>query len=73
MSGLLSDLRSSWRLMGRYRHTSILILTTLTLEPGANVAIFTIARGVVMRPLTYDDPDRLVMSGPGARNAAFER
>jgi putative ABC transport system permease protein len=65
MSGLLSDLRSVRRLMSRYRSTSILILTTLTLGLGANVAIFTIARGVVLRPLPYDDPDRLVMIWAG--------
>ncbi len=65
MSGLLSDLRSAWRLMGRHRSTSGLTLITLGLGLGVNVAIFAIARGVVLRPLPYDDPDRLVMIWAG--------
>jgi putative ABC transport system permease protein len=66
MSGLLSDLRSAWRLMGRYRSTSILILLTLTLGLGVNVAVFAIARGIILRPLPYDEPDRLVMIWAGS-------
>ncbi|MBI4476320.1 MAG: ABC transporter permease, partial [Acidobacteria bacterium] len=61
MSGLLSDFRSSWRLLNRYRRTSLLIILTLSLGLGANVAIFTIARAVVLRPLPYHEPERLVL------------
>lgn len=61
MSGLLMDLRGAWRLLRRYRGTSLLILLTLALGLGANIAIFAAARGVLLRPLPYHDPDRLVM------------
>jgi putative ABC transport system permease protein len=61
MSGLMSDLRGAWRLLARYRGTSLLILLTLALGLGANAAIFAISRGVLLRPLPYDDPERLVL------------
>jgi putative ABC transport system permease protein len=61
MAGLLMDLRGAWRLLRRYRGTSLLILLTLALGLGANVAIFAAARGVLLRPLPYHEPDRLVM------------
>ncbi len=61
MSGLLSDLRGAWRLLCRYRGTSLLILLTLALGLGANAAIFAIGRGVLLRPLPYYDPERLVL------------
>jgi putative ABC transport system permease protein len=61
MSGLLNDWRGAWRLLNRYRGTSLLILLTLALGLGANVATFAIGRGVLLRPLPYEDPDRLVL------------
>jgi len=61
MAGLLMDLRRALRLLRRYRGTSLLILLTLALGLGANVAIFAAARGVLLRPLPYQEPDRLVM------------
>jgi putative ABC transport system permease protein len=61
MSGLVSDLRSAWRQLRRGRGTSLLILLTLALGLGANAAIFAIGRGVLLRPLPYSDPDRLVL------------
>jgi putative ABC transport system permease protein len=61
MAGLLNDLRGAWRLLYRYRGTSLVILLTLALGLGANIAIFAIGRGVLLRPLPYQDPDRLVM------------
>jgi putative ABC transport system permease protein len=71
MLGWLTDLRSGWRLLCRHRGTSLLIIATLALGFGANVSMFAMARGVLLRPLPYEDPDRLMFvwlgrSGPGA-------
>jgi len=56
---LWNDFRYSLRTLGRDRGFAIVALLTLALGIGANTAIFSIVDGVILRPLTYRDPDRL--------------
>lgn len=70
------DFTFAWRSLGRARGFTIAVVLTLALGIGANTAIFSVLRGVVLRPLPHQDGDRLMYlrqsaAGPGASNIAF--
>ena len=54
------DLRFAWRGFARTPGFLALAVATLALGIGANSAIFTVVDAVVLRPLPYPQPDRLV-------------
>ncbi len=73
---LLTDLRYALRSLARVKGLAVTVIATLALGIGANAAIFSVVRGVLLRPLVNQDADRLVylrQSAPGiaAENANF--
>lgn len=60
MSGLLADVRFAWRGFLARPSFSVVIVLTLALGIGANTAIFSAVHALLLRPLPFKDPDRLV-------------
>jgi putative ABC transport system permease protein len=72
----LQDLKVAVRSLSRAKGLTVTVILTLALGIGANAAIFTVVRGVLLRPLANRDEDRLIYirqsaQGIGAENAAF--
>src|ERR671911_2250674 len=72
----LRELKFAVRSLARAKGLSLTIVLTLALGIGANAAIFSVVRGVLLRPLVNRDEDRLIYirqsaPGLGAENTTF--
>jgi len=54
------DIRFGLKLLWREKAFSLTALMTLALAIGANTAIFTVLNGVILQPLAYPEPERLL-------------
>jgi putative ABC transport system permease protein len=73
---IIPDLKYALRSLSRARGFTIAVVLTLGLGIGANTAIFSVVRGVLLKPLPHRDGDRLVylrqsVNGPGGENVLF--
>jgi predicted permease len=76
LTNFLNDLKFAARSLTRTKGLALTVIFTLALGIGANAAIFTLVRGVLLRPLVNRDEDRLVYirqsaPGTGVDDAAF--
>ncbi len=63
----LRDLRIALRSLTRAKGLTITVVLTLALGIGANAAIFSVVRGVLLRPLVNRDENTLIYIRQSAR------
>ncbi len=73
---IINELRYALRSLSNARGFAFAVVLTLGLGIGANTAIFSVVRGVLLRPLPHRDGERLMYlrqsaSGPGREDVAF--
>ena len=75
MSSLLAPFRSLARELSRHPAFLLVAVVTLAVGIGANAAIFSVVNAVLIRPLPYAEPERLVgvwHTAPGLEMDQFE-
>ena len=73
MDAVRQDLVFAWRMLRRDRAYALAVILTLAMCLGANAAIVTVVRSVLLRPLPYPEPDRLIYSYDAFPGAGVER
>jgi predicted permease len=73
MDRLRQDVLYALRVLARDRAYSMAVILTLAVCLGANTAIFTVVRSVLLRPLPYPQADRIISGYDGFPGAGVER
>jgi len=66
IASLWQDLRFAARMIAKRPGFSAAIVLTVAVGIGANTALFSVVRAVLLRPLGYTDPQQLVILSGGA-------
>ena len=73
MSGVVQDVRYGLRVLRKHPTFTAVAVLTLALGIGVNAAMFSVVNAVLLRPLPFHDPERLVSVHEGVPNLGFSR
>src|SRR5260370_12000265 len=71
LADAVNDLRYAGRLLRKSPLFALAAAVTIGLGIGASTAIFSVTHAVLLRPLPYKTPDRLVLAEPLLSNACY--
>src|SRR5262245_18037299 len=72
MQGILQDLRYGRRMLLKKRGFTVVAVITLGLGIGVNSTMFSVINGMLLRPMPFKDPERLMHLDEKAPKAGFE-
>jgi len=73
LESLLVDTKYALRRLRRAPLFTVIALTTLAIAVGANTVIFSVVNGVLLKPLSYPNPDRLIAVDHSSQQAGFKK
>jgi hypothetical protein len=63
MESIAADIRQSFRMTRKSPSFTVIAIAALALGIGANTAIFSVVNAILLQPLPYPEPDRIVKIG----------
>ncbi len=72
MTGIGQDLRFAWRMLAKSPGFTAVVVVVMGLGIGVNASIFTAVRGILLRPLPFFEPDRIMAIQSAALNRQGE-